>query len=583
MEVKKGIPVSPGVAIASAVVLDAEDYRITQRTVPPDQVEHEQGHIDMALDAARKDIEDLRDHTAERLGRETAAIFDFHLGVLSNDSFRQKLRDAIADKSYSAAYAVSQVMHEYQRRFLDMNDAVFSDRIKDVYDIEKRLLRHLLGHTREELMNLSDQVIVIAHDLTPSQTAQLDRNKVLGFVTDAGGLTSHTAILARSLGIPAVVGLNDITSTVSGGDTVIIDGSKGLVITKPSAETLEEYQQTGERLLEFVHELDELKDLPAVTLDGTRVELLGNIEFPHEVATCLARGAEGIGLYRTEFLYLRGEANPTEEQHYEAYKSAVQAIEGRPIVIRTLDLGADKYAQVMGGSDPMEREKNPFLGLRSIRFCLANVDIFKAQLRAILRASVLGDVRIMFPLISKTTELGQAKWILAEAMEDLDEDGVPYRKDIPIGIMIETPSAVAMASKFAEEVGFFSIGTNDLIQYTLAVDRSNERVAGLYTGTDPAVIHFVREILHKANRRGVDCSLCGEMAGDPMFTLPLLGLGLKKFSMAPNDIPEIKQIIRKVTLKHAQEVARRILRLESDREIYNYLRDEMLKILPEFA
>jgi phosphotransferase system enzyme I (PtsI) len=318
-----------------------------------------------------------------------------------------------------------------------------------------------------------------------------------------------------------------------------------------------------------------------VTLDNVKVDLLGNIEFPHEVATCLARGAEGIGLYRTEFLYLRGESKPTEADHYEAYADAVRALKGKPIVIRTLDLGADKYSRSMGAD--VEQERNPFLGLRSIRFALAHVEAFKAQLRAILRASVLGDVSVMFPLITKVTELRQAKWILAETMEDLEDEGFEYRKDIPVGIMIETPSAVAMAGRLATEVDFFSIGTNDLIQYTLAVDRANERVAPLYTGADPAVVRFVREVIRKASRQRLGCCLCGEMAGDPMFTLLLLGLGLRMFSMAPNDIPEVKQIIRRVTMLQAQKVARRVLAMESDREIQNYLRDELRKILPEVA
>lgn len=579
MDIRKGIPVSPGVAIAPAVVLDVEEYRIRECFVAPDEVSHEQGHVDMALGAARAEFEELRERTSSRLGSETAAIFDFPIGVLTSESFRRKLLDVVAKKRYTAAYAVSQLMREYQKRFLDMHEQLFNDRVKDVYDIEKRLLRHLLGHTREDLAHVSQPVVVIAHDLTPSQTAQLDRSKVLGFVTDAGGLTSHTAILARSLGIPAVVGLNDVTASVSGGDTVIIDGTKGLVICKPDAETLREYEQTGERRSELAQELDELRDLPATTLDNERITLLGNIEFPYEVATCLARGAEGIGLYRTEFLYMRPGAEPSESDHYRAYCEAIKAVKGKPIVIRSLDLGADKYAQSVG-QDP-ERERNPFLGLRSIRFCLANIEIFKAQLRAILRASVLGNVSIMFPLISKVTELRQAKLVLAEAMEDLHDEGVAYAKDIPVGIMIETPSAVAMAEGLAKEVDFFSIGTNDLIQYTLAVDRANERVAPLYTGADPAVIRFVRDVIRTANEQNLDCSLCGEMAGDPMFTVLLLGLGLRQFSMAPNDIPEIKQIIRKVDLAHARAVAEKVLGMESDREIHNYLRDEMRKIQPE--
>ena len=581
MDIRKGIPVSPGVAIAPAVVLDTEEYRITQHAVPPEAVEHELGHVDMALEGARKDLIALRDQTASRLGQETAAIFDFHVGVLTNESFRQKLLDGVRQSRYTAAYAVSRTMREYRHRFQGIREAVFSDRIKDVNDIEKRLLRHLLGHSREDLEHLTEPVVVISHDLTPSQTAQLDRSKVLGFVTDAGGLTSHTAILARSLGIPAVVGLNDITDAVSGGDVVIIDGTKGLVIRNPDARTLSEYERAEERLEAFVHELDELRDLPATTSDGVQIELLGNIEFPHEVATCLERGAVGIGLYRTEFLYLQGDGEPSESDHYDAYASAIEAAGGRPLVIRTLDLGADKYANI-GGESP-EIERNPFLGLRSIRFSLAHVEIFKAQLRAILRAAQDGDVSLMFPLISKITELRQAKWILAEAMEDLEESGLGYKKDIPVGIMVETPSAVAMAGRLAKEVDFFSIGTNDLIQYTLAVDRSNERVAPLYTAADPAVIRFVRDVIRQAGRADVECSLCGEMAGDPVFTLLLIGLGLRKLSMAPNDIPEIKQIIRKVTISRAEKVTRKVMTMESDREISNYLRGELRKTLPQVA
>jgi len=577
MEVKKGIPVSPGVAIAPAVVLDTEEYRISRRIVSPAEIPHEQEHIDLALDAARREVMELRDRTARQLGRETAAIFDFHIGVLTNESFRQRLLDTVTKNRFSASYAVSMVMRDYQRRFLDMREALFSSRIQDVYDIEKRILRHLLGHTREDLAHLTEPVVIIAHDLTPSQTANLDRSKVLGFATEAGGLTSHTAILARSMGIPAVVGMAGLTAKVSGGDLIIIDGTRGLVVAQPDEQTRREYEQAEERLIEFGRELDELRDLPAVTRDGIEVKLLGNIEFPHEVSTCLDRGAQGIGLYRTEFLYLRGDTEPSEEDHYEAYRAAIEAVGDKPIVIRTLDLGADKYARITGE----ERERNPFLGMRSIRFCLGHVGLFKAQLRAILRASVRGNVSIMFPLITRLTEIRQAKWILAEAREDLEEEGVDYRRDIRVGIMIETPSAVAMCASLAHEADFFSIGTNDLIQYTLAVDRANERVASLYTGADPAVIRFVHQVIRTAEEKGIECCLCGEVAGDPIYTMLLLGLGLRGFSMAPNAIPEIKRVVRSVSISYAQQVATRVLTMESDREISNYLRDELRKILPQ--
>ena len=394
---------------------------------------------------------------------------------------------------------------------------------------------------------------------------------------DAGGLTSHTAIVVRSMGIPAVMGLKDVSTEVSESDTVILDGTKGLVIIRPDEEMLTEYRAEERRMRAFVTGLIELRDKPAVTQDGIRVALVSNIEFPHEAETSVEKGTEGIGLYRTEFLYLRSEVEPTEEEHYEAYRSVVRALGDRPVTIRTLDLGADKYTQ----SQSREPERNPFLGLRSIRYCLQNLELFKVQLRAILRASAEGDVRLMFPLISGLMELRQAKIVLGDAMEDLEEMDVPFRRDIPIGIMVETPAAALQIKELLKEVDFVSIGTNDLVQYTLAVDRGNERVASLYTASHPAVLRMLRDIVRSAQRAEVECGLCGEMAGEPMYVLLLLGIGLRHFSMAPNDIPEIKKAIRSTSVAYAARVAKRALSFDTDRQVTNYLRDETRKISPE--
>lgn len=577
MEIKKGINVSPGVVIASAVVLDAQDYRIPCHKIEAQEVEGELDWLRKGFEASRREINLLREAMSRQLGEDIASIFDFHHGILSQERIREQIAEQIRKNQYSAAYATREVLRDYQRRFLNMADPVLRERVRDVRDIERRLLRNLCGHGAEDLSHLTNPAILVAHDLTPSQSANLAQTKVVGVAMDAGGLTSHTAIVVRSMGIPAVMGLKDISTQVSHGDTVILDGTKGLVVVRPDEEMLTEYRLEEERIQALVSDLSELRDKPAVTQDGIHVDLLSNIEFPYEAKLVLEKGAGGIGLYRTEFLYLRSETEPTEQEHYEAYCEVVRTMGDRPVIIRTLDLGADKYTQ----SQAMEPERNPFLGLRSIRYCLQNLEPFKVQLRAILRASVEGDVRIMFPLISGLMELRQAKMALGDAMEDLEELGLPFNRDIPIGIMVETPAAGIQIRELNREVEFVSIGTNDLIQYTLAVDRGNERVASLYTGSHPAVLRTLRDIVRAALRDKVDCSLCGEMAGEPMYALFLLGIGLRKFSMAAGDIPEIKKIVRSTTISHAQKVARRVLTFDTDRQVSNYLRDETRKIAPE--
>jgi phosphotransferase system enzyme I (PtsI) len=580
MEIKKGIGVSPGVVIGTAVVLDAEDLLIPKRQVEVDQVPHEVERFERAVADSIADLTKLRDSLTAQAGDDVSGvsgIFDFHMGVLRDKSTLRQIVDEIRKNHTTAEYGVSTVMRRYANTFLAMADRYLSERVKDIHDIERRILRNLIGQKHEDLLHLKSDVIVIAHDLLPSQTAALDRVHVKGFACDVGGRTSHTAIVARAMGIPAVVGLGNMTAEVSGGDTVIIDGTRGVVIVNPDAEQLTEHQEAREKQIELGRELADLADLPAQTTDGHVVSVQANIEFPQDIDEALVQGAQGIGLYRTEFLFLASEVEPTEEDHYSAYSDALRRLGGRPLVIRTLDLGADKYTQAKAQNP----ERNPFLGDRSIRMCLHDIPMFKRQLRAIMRASLLGDVRIMFPMICTIMELRQAKMVLNDVMEELEDEGIEFRRDLPIGMMVEVPAAVIQADQFAKEVNFFSIGTNDLIQYTLAVDRTNEKVAGLFCPAHPAVLKLIRDTIRAGARNSISVSVCGEMGGDPMYTLLLLGLGLNIFSMNGPDIPEVKKIIRSTTMEHARQVARRVMSFDSERQVMHFLREETRKIIPE--
>jgi len=576
MKIKKGIGVSLGVAVAPAVVVDTEEFDIPQRHVPVDRARAEHERLRKAVAVSKREILDLRKRAAERLGKETASIFDFHLGLLNDQILAGKFKDAILGGHVTAEYAVATVLRGYAKEFLAMPQYL-AERVKDIYDIEKRLLRNLIGQSRQSLSHLKRDVAVLARDLTPSQTAGMDRQHIRGLAIDAGGQTSHTAIVARALGIPAVVGLNDVTAEASGGDTVIIDGNRGVVVINPDERTLEEYRRYQQQQVEFIHSLDAIRDLPAITRDGHEITLLGNIEFPSEAATVIDKGGQGIGLYRTEFLYLGAATEPTEEDHRKAYDEVLDTLGQRPVIIRTADLGADKYTQ----AQQRFPERNPFLGCRSIRYCLQNLPMFKTQLRAILRASVGHQVSIMFPLITNLMELRQAKTVLRDVIEDLEEEGLEHRTDLPVGMMVETPSAALMCDAFAQEVDFFSIGTNDLVQYTLAVDRANEKVASLFSPANPAVLRLVREVIRAGQRYDVPVSLCGEVAGDPMYAPLLLGLGLRTFSCSPPAIPEVKKVVRSVTLGQAYQISQKVSTFQTDQETNNFLRAEIRKILPE--
>src|SRR4051812_24661377 len=578
MEIKKGIGVSPGVVISTAVVLDAEDLAIPERHIAPGSTGVEVDRFRKAVDASIAEVQAIRENMAAKAGKEIAGIFDAHVGILRDKSLLKQVEGEVVKQETTAEFAVSIVMRRYAQAFLKMSDRYLSERVKDIHDIERRLLHNLIGQKHQDLAHLSRDVVVIAHDMLPSQTAALDRAHVRGFATDVGGRTSHTAIVARAMSIPAVVGLGDITSEVNTGDVVIIDGHHGVVIINPDEEQLAEHREAEKQRGAAIRVLAELQHLPGRTTDGHEVALMANIEVPEGIDEAIERGAQGVGLYRTEFLYLtREDGEPSEEDHYAAYVESLRRLKGKPLVIRTLDLGADKYTQSRQASP----ERNPFLGDRSIRMCLHDIPMFKRQLRAIMRASTQGDVRIMFPMISTLMELRQAKMVLYDVMEDLEDEGVEFRREIPLGMMIEVPSAALMADSFAKEVNFFSIGTNDLIQYTLAVDRTNEKVAGLFCPAHPAVLKLVRDVIRIGQRHNISVSVCGEMAGEPLYTLLLLGLGLTLFSMNGPDIPEVKKIIRSTTMEHARQVARRVMSFDSERQVMHFLREETRKLVPE--
>jgi phosphotransferase system enzyme I (PtsI) len=570
MEIKKGIAVSPGISIAKSLIIDSEDYRIPRRQIEPSQRMIEIQRTRNAFKDAIRELTELGSKQDRAEGGKIKDIFAVHLRFLHDRSLRKKITDLIHSELVTAEYAVSTVLREIASHFNKVKDAYISDRAADIYDIERRLLKQLLGKKREDVEHLKKEVVIVARELSPTQTAGFDRRYVKGIASDAGGRTSHAAIVARSLGIPAVVALEDLTEYTSDGDTVIVDGNRGIVIVNPDEQTIRQYEEYSKEFTELEHRLDEIRQKPAVTRDGTEITLLGNIEFPNEAEVVLEKGGDGIGLYRTEFLYLNAEREPAEQDHYEAYAKTVRICADRPVVIRTLDLGADKYTQ----SKRFIPERNPFLGLRSIRFCLQNLSLFKKQLRAILRVSVLGQVKIMFPLITNRQELMQAKMILHDVMEDLDEESIPYNRDIPVGIMIETPSAALTAYSLAADVDFFSIGTNDLTQYTLAVDRGNELVSTLYSPADPAVLRLIRNVIQDAHKAQIDLSVCGEMASEPEYIMLLLGMGVRTISIASPMIPEIKQIIRSVTMEYCNQVARKVLGMDSERQISAYLRNK---------
>ena len=577
MDTKRGIAASPGVAVGPAYLFESEGARISRKYLMPDEVHREIERFDKALAASRREIGELGDKLRQKLGNGPKAsdILQIHREMLEDPKLREQVVALITNRLFTPEYAVNQILRRYGKPLEEAGDSYLLQRARDFEDIEQRLLRNLLGRRREDLGRLATPVVIVARDLAPSQTAGLDRDKVLGLATEAGGRTSHTAILARALGIPAVVGVEGLSGQVAGGDMVVVDGAHGVVILNPDALTRRRYEALGHSRVAIEERIAaEFCNLPAVTTDGRRIGIEANIEFPQEVPGIFPHGAEGVGLYRTEFLYHTASKPPDEEAHFQAYMEAVQALEGRPMTIRILDLGADKFPAGFA-------ERNPFLGCRSMRMLRLYPEIFRHQIRAILRASAMGKIRFMFPLIATLSELRDAQRVVQEVREELDRTALAYDKTIQVGMMIEVPSAAMMADAFAGEVDFFSIGTNDLVQYSLAVDRGNEHVSHLYSAVDPAVLRMMRLTLEAADKAGIDCSICGEMAGDILNTILLVGMGFRKLSMTPNAIPDIKKLVRSISYEDAQRVAEQALALKSAGEIETLLARETRQVIPE--
>ena len=577
MQSIKGIAVSPGIVIAQAFVLEQFRERIPHHSVAERDVTRELGMLEQAITDARDSLQADRDRVEADLGTEPAKIFEFHLGLLNDPSLMDPVRGRIQSELVTAAYAVSDAFSGLANRFRAMGSEVFRDKARDILDLERRLIDRLLGRTEDRIASLTTPVIIVGHEMTPRQAVSLTEAMVVGLATDFGGRTDHTSIVAAALDMPVVVGCQTLTEHVDEGDLLIIDGLAGEVIVDPDPETVAAYETRIARLAEARTAVTASPDDEAITLDGTRISLQGNIEFPREIETLIAQGGEGVGLYRTEFLYLTSMSEPSEDELYEQYSHCLRLLKGRPLTIRTLDLGADKYTQAQA----LEPERNPFLGLRSIRYSLQHLPQFKRQLRAILRASTQGPLKIMFPLITTMTELKQAKMILDDVREELEEERIEVAKDVPVGMMIEVPSAALMASTFAREVDFFSIGTNDLTQYTVAVDRGNQRVASLYSAANPAVLRLVKDIIRAGKRRNIETTLCGEIGGDITYTMLLIGLGLRALSLVPGQIPRIKQVIRRVDVKSCERLARKVGSFDSERRTLKYLQDELKLIMPE--
>jgi phosphotransferase system enzyme I (PtsI) len=571
----KGIAAAPGITVGLAYKVGKEELIAPREEISEKDIPLQIQLFEEALIKTRREIIDLQKRIASEMGQEEAQIFDAHLLVLEDRMLIEEVISRLKRERLSVAFIFSEVLKKYIDVFSKIEDEYLKERIADINDVGKRILRSLLGKERKGLEEFKEKVIIIAHDLSPSDTASMHKKNVSAFVTDIGGKTSHTAIMAKSLEIPAVVGVEEATAKIKSGDKLIVDGSMGVVIIDPDEATLADYQREEEKFKGFAERFLASKDLPAVTLDGKTVEINANIELPDELPSVILHGGQGVGLYRTEFFYMNRDDLPTEEEHYQAYKFVAEEMNPHPVIVRTLDLGGDKFLSQF----QIPREMQPFLGWRAIRFCLAQPEMFKVQLRAILRASVHGKMKLMYPMISGVEELRQANAILREAMEELKAKNIPFDKDIEVGAMIEVPSAAMTADLLAQEADFFSIGTNDLIQYSLAVDRTNEKVAYLYEPTHPAVLRLIKNIIDSAHNAGIWVGMCGEMSGEPHMVLMLLGLGLDEFSMPPFVIPEVKYIIRSVTLKQAKAIALEALRLPTAREVEEYTQAKLREIL----
>lgn len=575
--VLRGVGVTPGVAHGPAFLMTTEDPRIVERAIAEDEIPREIARFEEALIATRRQLREIQERVEKAMDTERASIFDAHLLVVDDRSLVEEVIRGLSAERRNVESVLYAVAERYAAVLAGLDDEYLRERAADVRDVTRRILRNLAGRSSSVLAHLREPCIIVANDLAPSETATLDPAKVVGFATDLGSTTSHTAIMARALDIPAVVGLHDASVRVSQGDPVLVDGSKGLLILRPSAETLERYGQIARARQNLRAQLDRLRDRPAETRDGYRVTLSANIEMPHDADAVLRQGADGVGLFRSEFLFLSRDRLPDELEQARAYETVAHRLAPATVIVRTMDIGGDKFVSSL----KTPRELNPFLGWRAIRFCLAQPDVFLTQLRAILRASAHRNVKIMYPMISTVDEVIHANKILDQAKAELRREGVAFDEDIEVGAMIEVPSAALTAHLIAPHVRFFSVGTNDLIQYTMAVDRVNERITYLYEPTHPAIVRLIRQVIGTAHDTGRWTGVCGEMAGHPVLALLLVGLGVDELSMSPNLVPMVKGMLRNVRYPDLEELAADALASESAAAILERCRALARSAAPE--
>jgi phosphoenolpyruvate-protein phosphotransferase (PTS system enzyme I) len=568
-----GIAGSPGIAIGQAFIYDSENIWIEDKTISPDEIEDEKGRLREALAQVVRDIKELRYKLEIKVGEENASIFDPYIMLLQDPQLIEET-NALIEQGKSAEFAFFRTTRKIIKAYNRVDDEYMRERVGDINDILRRVYTKLLGKDHFTLANIEYPVIVIAKVLNPSDTANMHSGKIQAFVTDYGGKTSHATIIARALKIPAVLGVKTASLHIKNGDTVIVDGNQGKVFVNPDQQTINRYLDEQRHLEHDLTILRELKDLPTVTKDGRHIALLANIEFTEEWNAALENGAEGIGLFRSEFHYLMQDTLPSEEEMYTAYKTVADNMYPRPVVIRTFDLGGDKISYIA----PAEPEENPYLGWRAIRVSLTLKDLFKIQLRAIIRASAMKNVSVMFPMVSNNEELNEALAIVEEVKEDLLREGFDFDPEIPVGIMIEVPAAVMIADRMAKKVKFFSIGTNDLIQYSVAVDRANDKISVLFEPFHPGILRLIQMTVQAAHENGITVAVCGEMSGDPATALVLLGLGVDELSMTPSFIPAIKRLIRSLSLEEAKRIAEQSLRFDTAGEVKELVKKEMNKL-----
>ncbi|HEY3346941.1 MAG TPA: phosphoenolpyruvate--protein phosphotransferase [Nitrospirota bacterium] len=572
-----GIGVSSGIAIGKAFVIDRNRIPVTRLSIAEDEVPSELVRFKNAVATSKDQLKDIRKKLSADFGDEHGYILDTHMMILDDKMLINGTAEIIKNQLVNSEYALKEVLNRFISIFNAMGDAYLRERKIDIEHVGERVLRNLSGKKFETLSDVPEDAVVVAHDIAPSDTFQMRRDNVLAFVTDIGSNTSHTAIMARSLELAAVVGLESISKDVKTGDFIIVDGNQGVVVVNPDQDTFIDYLDRQRRFKYFEKELIKISKLPGMTLDGREVHLAANVEIPEDMDSILDHGAKGVGLFRTEFLFLNRQEMPTEEEHFQACKAIAEKMDPYTVVVRTFDLGGDKIPVPL----PIKDEVNPALGLRAIRFSLMKKDIFKAQLRGILRASAFGNLKLMFPMISGVSEIRKAQEVVQEAMQELRAEKIPFNEDIDIGVMIEVPSAGVTADIIAKEAAFFSVGTNDLIQYTLAIDRTNEHVAYLYEPLHPAVLRFLHTIVDAGHKAGIPVAMCGEMAGEPLYSLVLMGLGFDELSMTPYSIPRMKKIIRQSTMAEAVELAKRALEFATAEESRNFVVQYMAERFPE--